>query len=171
MAVIKRGIERYNYIKHYKTGQMNEVKKHKNIRSLSIFWSLFIGIGALWGSFCMFTDPSGEMWKMDTLLLYLQKLPFSNIFFQDLIPSGIVLLLVNGVTNFISFFLILKKHPYSALSGLICGIILILWIIVQFLVFPLNVLSTLYFIFGLAQTWTGYSYWKKESGFRKGKGV
>ena len=138
------------------------MKMNKKIRSLSIFWSLFIGTGALWGSVCMWTDPSGKMWKMDMLLPYLQKLPFSDIFFQNLIPSGIVLLLVNGVTNFISFFLILKKHPYAAWSGLICGIILILWITVQFFIFPLNLLSTLYFIFGLCQIWTGYRYWKLE---------
>ena len=127
---------------------------NNKLRFLSIFWSLFIGVGALWGSLCMFIDPSGKMWKMDMLLPYLQKLPLSNIFFQNLIPSGIVLLLVNGMTNFISFFLIIKKHPYAALSGLICGIILMLWTTVQFFVFPLNVLSMLYFIFGLLQVWT-----------------
>jgi hypothetical protein len=139
---------------------MNTLKK---LRSISIFWSLFIGIGALWGSICMFTDPTGKMWKMETILPYLQELPFSDIFFQNFIPSGIVLLLVNGVTNFISFILICKNHCYAALSVMFCGIILILWIIVQFVIFPLNFMSILYFIFGVFQVFTGYMYGKKKT--------
>jgi hypothetical protein len=133
----------------------------KRLRSISVFWSLFIGIGAIWGSFCMFTDPTGKMWKMDVILLYLQRLPLSEIFFQNLVTAGVALLLVNGVTNFISFFLILKKRPYAAISALCCGIILMLWITVQFAYFPFNYLSSLYFIFGILQAWTGYGYWKK----------
>ncbi|MCL2436239.1 MAG: hypothetical protein FWD09_08930, partial [Lentimicrobiaceae bacterium] len=113
--------------------------KIKTLRSISIFWALFIGIGALWGALMMFIDPSGKTWwEMDLLLPYLQKLPFENIFFQNFIPSGIVLLLVNGVTNFTSLILIFKKHKYASLSAMLCGIILMLWIIFQFFVFPLN---------------------------------
>ena len=134
----------------------------KKLRFISIFWSLFIGIGALWGSTMMFIDPTGEMWwEMNLILPYLQQLPFSDIFFQNFILSGIVLLLVNGITNFISFILILKKHRFAALSAMFCGIILILWIIVQFFIFPLNPISIIYFVFGLLQAWAGYNYWKK----------
>lgn len=135
----------------------------KRLRSISIFWSLFIGIGALWGSMMMFIDPSGKMWGMDLILPYLQVFPFSNIFFKNFIPSGIVLLCVNGITNFISFLLMLKNHHYAASSAMCCGIILMLWITVQFVIFPLNFMSTIYFFFGLLQAWTGYEYWKKEN--------
>jgi hypothetical protein len=136
----------------------------KRLRGFSIFWSLFIGIGAVWGSTMMFIDPSGKMWwGMDLILPYLQQLPFSDVFFQNFIPSGIVLLLVNGITNFVSFILIYKNHRLAGLSVLFCGIILIFWIIVQFFVFPLNPLSVIYFIFGLLQAWTGYKYWKKKN--------
>ena len=141
--------------------ELAKKKTSKRLRSFSIFWSLFIGIGALWGSIMMFTDPSGKMWwGMDLLLPYLQALPLSDTFFQNFIPSGIVLLFVNGVTNCISFIFICKKHRYAALSAMFCGIILMLWIIVQFFVFPLNFLSISYFVFGLLQAWTGYKYHK-----------
>jgi len=140
---------------------MNRIKK---FRSLSIFWSLFIGIGALWGSTMMFTDPSGKMWNMDIILPYFQKLPLAHIFFQNFIVPGIALLFVNGITNLISFVLIYKKHRYAALSVMFCGIILMLWLTVQFVIFPFNLLyaTFLYFIFALLQAWTGYRYWKKE---------
>jgi len=141
--------------------QKNVMLKIKTLRSLSIFWALFIGIGALWGALMMFIDPSGKMWGLDAVLPYLQKLPFADIFFRDFIPSGIVLLLVNGVTNFISFALICKKHRYAPLSVILCGIVLMLWITVEFVVFPLGLLPILYFIFGMLQTGTGYLYWKK----------
>ena len=138
------------------------MKTSNKIRSFSIFWSLFIGFGAFCGSIMMFADPSGKMWKMDMLLPYLQQLPLSDIFFQNFIPSGIVLFLVNGITNFISFFFIIKRRRYAGLSALFCGIILILWIIFQFFVFPMNFMSMLYFIFGLIQALTGYRYWRRE---------
>jgi hypothetical protein len=130
------------------------------LRLLSIFWSLFIGIGAFWGSAMMFIDPSGKIWGMDLLLPYMQKLPWSDIFFQNFIFPGIALLLANGITNLVSFILICINHRYAALSAMICGVILMLWIIVQFLVFPFNFMSTLYFVFGLLQVLTGYGYLK-----------
>jgi len=134
----------------------------KKLRLFSIFWSLFIGVGALWGSIMMFTDPLGKFFGMYPLLPGFQKLPFSDIFFQNFIFPGIALLLVNGVTNFISFFLIYKKSRYAALSVMFCGIILMLWITLQFIIWNFNWLSNTYFIFGLLQAVTGYMYWKIE---------
>jgi len=135
---------------------------YKKIRSISIFWSLFIGIGALCGSAMMFIEPTGKIWKMYLLLPYFQKLPWADIFFQNFIFPGIALLLANGITNFISFILICSKHRYAALSVMFCGIILMLWITVQFVIFPFNFMSTIYFVFGLLQTWTGYKYLKLQ---------
>jgi hypothetical protein len=135
----------------------------KKIRSFSIFWSLFIGIGALGGSTMMFIDPSGKMWlNMDVLLPGIQKLPFSDIFFQNFIFPGIALLLVNGITNFFSFFFICTKHRFAALSVMFCGIILMIWITIQFFIWSFNFMSNIYFIFGLLQAFTGYMYWRKE---------
>ena len=144
------------------------MNRHKTIRSISIFWSLFIGIGALWGSAMMFIDPSGKMWwGMNLLLPYIQKLPYEDVFFQNFVFPGIALLCANGITNFISFILVYQKRRHAALSVMLCGIILMLWITVQFFVFPFNFLSTAYFIFGLLQTWTGYKYRKIESKTKK----
>jgi len=86
------------------------MNRYKRIRSVSIFWTLFIGIGALWGSAMMFIDPTGEMWwEMNLLLPYIQKLPYSNIFFQNFVFPGIALFCANGITNFISFTLVFRS--------------------------------------------------------------
>ena len=146
--------------------ELSKVFTLKRLRNISIFWSLFIGIGALWGCTMMFIDPSGKIWGMDMMLSDIQKLPWSDIFIQDLIFPGIALLLVNGITNFISFILIYKNQRYAALSVMFCGIMLMLWITVQFVIFPFNFLSTLYFIFGVLQAFTGIRYWKTVIGMK-----
>jgi hypothetical protein len=141
---------------------MLKVMNNDHLRSLSIFWSLFIGVGALCGSIMMFMEPSGKIWDMYMMLPYFQKLPWADVFFQNFIFPGIALLLANGITNFVSFFLLYTKHRYAALSVMFCGIILMLWITVQFVIFTFNFMSTLYFVFGMLQFMTGFGYWKME---------
>ncbi len=133
-----------------------------NLRSIAIFWSIFIGIGALGGSLMMFIDPTGKMMGMEPMLESFQVLPWPHIFFRNFIFPGISLLLANGITNFISLFLLLRKNRYGALSSVICGIILMLWICIQFIIFPLNILSTLYFFFGFFQALNGIFLMRKE---------
>jgi hypothetical protein len=75
----------------------------KFLRKLLIFWTLFIGIGAVWGMLMMFISPSGEMWEMEPILPMLQQsLPYPEIFFTNFIFSGIVLFFVNGATQLFS---------------------------------------------------------------------
>ena len=74
-----------------------------------MFWCLFIGIGALWGNICMFIKPDGSLLHMENLLPYFEVLPFSDILFKNYIFSGIMLLFVNGISNFIAFYLLLKN--------------------------------------------------------------
>ncbi len=137
--------------------------KTKTLRSTVIFWSLFIGTGALWGTTMMFIDPTGAMWGMSPLLEYMRVLPFPDIFFRNLIFSGIALLFANGITNIITFMLLKKKYRYASIAVIVCGVILMLWTGIQFIVFPLNFLSTLYFAFGVLQMLTGCFLWRKEN--------
>jgi len=132
------------------------------LRNIQLFWSLFIGIGACLGAFMMIFEPSGKTFRMIEMLPAFQKLPCAEIFFQDFFFPGIALLVVNGLTNTISIILILCQNKYAALSGMICGIILMLWISLQFYIFPLNFMSTLYFVFGILQTVNGWRYLKKR---------
>jgi hypothetical protein len=134
--------------------------KLKQLRKIQLFWGFFIGIGAWLGALMMIFEPSGTTFGMVGMLPAFQKLPFAEIFFQDFFFSGIALLLVNGLTNTISVIMIYRRSKYAALSGMICGIILMLWISLQFYIFPLNFMSTLYFIFGILQALNGWRYLK-----------
>lgn len=133
----------------------------KHLRKWQLFWSAFIGLGAYWGAAMMFIDPTGQKWGMEPLLPLLQKLPLADVFFQNFIWSGIVLLLVNGVTNTVAFILLAKKRHWGALAGLACGIILMLWILVEYLIFGFNFLSNIYLAFGFLQAGNGFLLWKR----------
>ena len=128
-------------------------------RKALIFWTVFIGLGAVGGAACMLADPSGRSVGMSGMLPYFQVLPFADVLFQDLFFSGIALLLVNGITNLTAAALLFRKKPAGAMLGGVFGITLMLWILIQFYMFPLNFMSTLYFIFGFCQAATGYAAW------------
>ena len=129
-------------------------------RKWLIFWTLFIGIGAVGGALCMIIDPSGKTMHMDEMLPYFQVLPFAKVLFQNFLFSGFALQIVNGLTNLTAAVLLLKKKKLGVILGGIFGVTLMLWICIQFYMFPLNFMSTIYFVFGLCQAITGYAAWR-----------
>lgn len=130
--------------------------RYRPARRALLFWTIFIGIGAVAGSSAMLIDPSGGLMGMDAMLPYFQKLPFAEIVFQDFVFSGISLLIVNGISNLTAAGLLIANKRIGAVLGGVFGLTLMLWICIQFYMFPLNFMSTAYFIFGFIQAITGY---------------
>lgn len=130
--------------------------RYRPARRALLFWTIFIGIGAVAGSSAMLIDPSGGLMGMDAMLPYFQKLPFAEIVFQDFVFSGISLLIVNGISNLTAAGLLIANKRIGAVLGGVFGITLMLWICIQFYMFPPNFMSTAYFIFGFIQAITGY---------------
>lgn len=128
-------------------------------RRALIFWTLFIGIGAVCGAVGMLADPTGKAMGMDAMLPYFQKLPLAKWLYQDFFFPGIALLLVNGLTNLTAAGLLLANKKSGILLGGIFGVTLMLWICIQFYIFPFNFMSTSYFFFGFLQAITGYMTW------------
>ena len=124
-----------------------------------LFWTLFIGIGAVAGASGMLLDPSGKAMGMDTMLPYFQVLPLAEYLYQDFLFPGIALLTVNGLTNLTAAVLLLLKKKCGVVLGGVFGVTLMLWIGIQFVIFPPNFMSTSYFIFGFCQAATGYITW------------
>ena len=119
---------------------------------LQKFLTLFIGIGAVVGAVMMWIDPTGQMWGMEPLLEMLRaKMPWPDIFFRNFIPSSFVLLFLNGITQFVAAFLLFKKHRFAPYAVLICGIILMLWIVLEWWVWGFNAISNIYFVLGLVE--------------------
>lgn len=130
--------------------------RYKKTKPFLIFWCLFVGIGALIGSLGMFFDPTGKLLGMDQMLPYFKVLPLSNILFKNYLFSGIALLIVNGSSNFIAAYYLLKNKKIGIILGGTFGFTLMLWTTIQFIIFPPNFLSTSFFIIGLIQLLTGY---------------
>ena len=137
------------------------MKRYDTARRWLIFWTLFIGVGAVAGGLSMILDPSGKTLHMDGMLPYFQVLPFAKTLFQDFLFSGFALLIVNGLTNLTAAVLLLRRKKLGVILGGVFGVTLMLWICIQFYIFPLNFMSTAYFIFGLCQALTGYVAWRR----------
>lgn len=121
------------------------------MKRILLLWTLFIGLGAVYGSSLMFIDPSGSLLHMDSLLPYFQVLPFSKYLFQDYLFSGFALLIVNGLSNLTAAYLLIKNKRTGIILGMIFGATLMLWICIQFIIFPFNMMPTSYFIFGFCR--------------------
>ncbi len=114
--------------------------------------TLFVGIGAVAGATMMWVDPTGKMWGMEPLLEMLRaKMPWPDVFFKDFIPSGYVLLALNGLPQFMAAILLIKRHRLAPYSVMVCGSILMLWIILEWGAWGFNTLSNIYFVFGLLE--------------------
>lgn len=130
---------------------MQTKSRYQTARRILLFWTLFIGVGAAAGAAGMLLDPSGKAMGMDAMLPYFQVLPFADVLFRDLTFSGWALLVVNGLTNLTAASLLLAKKNAGITLGGLFGVTLMLWIRIQFYMFPPNFMSTIYFMFGFAQ--------------------
>ena len=130
---------------------MQTKSRYQTARRILLFWTLFIGVGAAAGAAGMLLDPSGKAMGMDVMLPYFQVLPFADVLFRDLTFSGWALLIVNGLTNLTAASLLLAKKNAGITLGGLFGVTLMLWIRIQFYMFPPNFMSTIYFMFGFAQ--------------------
>ena len=81
------------------------------MRKFLIALTLFIAVGAVGGAIMMWVDPSGNGWGGAPMLDLLRaKMPWPDIFFKDFIPSGLVLLAVNGLTQFAAALFLLRNQ-------------------------------------------------------------
>ena len=122
------------------------------MRKFLIAFTLFIAVGAVGGAIMMWVDPSGNGWGGAPMLDLLRaKMPWPEILFKDFIPSGFALLAVNGLPQLLAALMLIKKHPLAYRCVLACGIILMLWIVLEWWVWGFNTVSNLYFAFGLLE--------------------
>ena len=138
---------------------MKQKSRFQTARRVLIFWTLFVGVGAVAGALTMLLDPSGRIMGMDAMLPYFQVLPFADRVFQDFTFSGWALLIVNGLSNLTAAGLLLAKKKAGVALGGVFGVTLMLWICIQFYIFPPNFMSTSFFFVGAAQTAAGYAAW------------
>lgn len=125
--------------------------------------TLFVGIGAVGGALMMWIDPSGALWGGEPLLELLRaKMPWPDVFFKDFVPSGFVLLILNGISQLAAAFLLFRKHRFAPYAVLVCGIILMLWIVLEWWVWGFNAICNIYFVLGLLEVVSAVLSLKKK---------
>lgn len=117
----------------------------------ALFWTLFIGIGALWGAIMMWTiaDKVGMGPLLDQMRA---NLPLADVFFTSFAWPGVFLLVIIGVPNLVGTLLVWRRHHLAPAWCVTCGVVLMAWVLMEMLwAFEPNVLSEIYLVFGLAQ--------------------
>lgn len=126
-------------------------KRDYKLRRFLLWLDGFIGIGAYWGALMMFIDPSGTLWGMDAILPNMSTLPFADTFFTNFIFSGIMLIAVNGIGNTIAVIGLFRNQHYGIIFSLLSGLMLLCWLSIQWIIFEINPLTTMYTIFSIVQ--------------------
>ena len=130
--------------------------RNKVFKVIVLVISIFVGAGAFVGGIAMLIEPNGSILHMEAMLPYFQVLPFADILFQNYTFPGIALIIVNGISNTVASILILRNKRIGYILGTLFGFTLMLWIIIQFVIFPMNALDIIYFTLGVLQLLTGY---------------
>ena len=118
---------------------------------LLLVMTISTGVGALAGGIGMLIAPDGSFLGMQALLPYFQVLPFADVLFQNFTFPGIALIIVNGITNLVATAFIFANKKVGYILGTLFGVTLMMWITIQFCIFPMNFMDILYFIFGVLQ--------------------
>ena len=129
--------------------------QRKLMKAMKLFLkilTLFIAVGAVGGAVMMWMDPTGVSWGGEPMLDLLRaKMPWPDIFFKNFVPSGFALLAVNGLTQLLAAVMLFKKHPLAYWAVLACGVILMLWIVLEWYIWGFVALSNIYFVLGLIE--------------------
>ena len=69
---------------------------------------------------------------------------------------------MNGLTQFLAALMLFKKHPWAFPAVLACGVILMLWIVLEWWCWGFNTVSNIYFAFGLIEAVTAAACIRKR---------
>lgn len=130
---------------------MQTKSRYQTARRILLFWTLFIGVGAAAARPGCCSTPAGRRWAWCDAPVFSWCSSSRDVLFRDLTFSGWALLIVNGLTNLTAASLLLAKKNAGITLGGLFGVTLMLWIRIQFYMFPPNFMSTIYFMFGFAQ--------------------
>jgi hypothetical protein len=145
----EKGGKRISYYSKNSVIKMgSSLKRYLRLTSISLL--LLTAINATVAGMLFIIDPSGD--KMGMSVSYIKDSPFNSY----LIP-GIILLIVNGLLNFIAAYFVFEKKPFASFWVIIQGILLSGWIVIQvIMVKDISMLHITMFTIGMILTVSGF---------------
>ena len=115
----------------------------------------FTAIGAIPAGYGLLMDTTGQGVGMSTKLL--ENSPLDSF----LLP-GLFLLLINGFAHLVGAYMSFSRNRYAGYAGIILGILLTMWIIIQVVWISLSsVLQPLFLLIGLINIYLGWRIVKR----------
>ena len=121
---------------------------------------LFIGVGALFGGGMMLSGL--DAFGMGPMLEDLRKLPLKDVFFNDFTWPGVFLIMVNGLPQTMTAALLLLRRPIASKLVMVCAVLLAGWLAIQWLIFALNPLTTIYSLLAIGQFAMGLTLYRRQ---------
>jgi hypothetical protein len=119
---------------------------------------MITAIGAIPAGIGYLIDTTGEGMGASIELL-------SNSPLKSFLLPGLFLLLINGLANLCGAYLSFTRHRSAGYTGLVLGVLLSLWIIIQVAWISLSsVLQPLFLLIGLINTYLGWRIVKRGQG-------
>ncbi len=117
----------------------------------------FTALGAIPAGIGYLLDTSGQRMGVTKDLL-------ANSPLDSFLLPGLFLVFVNGIANLLGAFLSFTRNKFAGYVGLILGIILIIWIIIQVIWITFSsFLQPLFLIIGAADIFLGWKIVKQSS--------
>ncbi len=120
--------------------------------------SVLNGLAGLICGVLLIVAPDGRLLQMGVLLPVVKTFPLADIFFQDFLWIGIVMLLGLGVPNLIAAVMLIRRSERQYTATLVAGVLLLLWcgfeliymfnaaVVGYFVVAVMSILSSVYLL-------------------------
>lgn len=135
------------------------IPKRKGWRRTLVALCIFVSIGALGGGLAGILWPDGSLMQAQGIITTLQAIPLFGTYIDSLTLPASALLLFVFAPQAVAAALLLSKRPKQYAAGMMCGILLVVFTVVEIIVIP-NVLSWIYLAFGIVEVIAAALCWQ-----------
>lgn len=131
---------------------MQKNKPYVILKTMQIIICFTVTAAALWGGVNLIIDPTGANLHLEQ---YLHKVTFV----ENYLLLGILLILLNGTSQFTSAWLLLMDNNYAALTVIFSAVLLLIWTSVKLFYIGWFLFSIVTFVISLIQIALGVIFY------------
>ena len=139
------------------------MKKKRLCRGLLLLLSMVIALLSFAGAVLLLFDSDAVTFGLQGLLLAMQKLPFGEVLFRNLLASEVILFVLCGMAQLLIFFALLRRHGQAVKSAMLSGLLLMLLSCIALVAVPTGGPTVAYFLTGFLETAVALALYRSES--------